>query len=314
MGTDTRAVVAANPIEAHRDLIRRTIAPTVSADEFDLFMARCIQTGLDPIGRQIYAIARYDRQAGGNKMSIQVSIDGMRLLAERSGKYAGQLGPFWCGEDGEWKEIWLSNKAPRAAKVGVLRSDFKEPLWAVAKYESYVQNGKDGNPTTMWAKMADLMLGKCAESLALRRAFPAETSGLYTREEMQQADNQDGVIEGQVTASEVVTEAPKSVVRSAQENKPASAKPAETPVAATNGDAQPTKANRAVSTPQSNPEVNRVKNHAISLDLVHNLAEWMAYKENVLGKQVRDSELTEQQIATLRAAIDVDRQPVTAGK
>lgn len=224
MAVDTRAVVAINSIEAHRDLIRRTIAPTVSADEFELFMARCMQTGLDPIGRQIYAIARYDRQAGGNKMTIQVSIDGMRLLAERSNKYAGQLGPFWCGDDGEWKEVWLDRKAPRAAKVGVLRSDFKEPLWAVAKYDSYVQTGKDGNPMGLWAKMPDLMLAKCCESLALRRAFPAETSGLYTREEMAQADNPD-VIEGEVREvkeeSKPVEKPQSAPIPQASENKPA---------------------------------------------------------------------------------------------
>lgn len=157
-------------------LIKRMIAPNAKPDELALFVQVCQRTGLDPFARQIYCIHR------GGKMGIQTSIDGFRLIAERTKHYAGQLGPFWCGDDGEWKDVWLSNKPPRAAKVGALRDDFKEPCWSVANWEFYAQQ------SPLWQKGGAHMLAKCAESLALRKAFPQELSGLYTGEEMSQAD------------------------------------------------------------------------------------------------------------------------------
>ena len=151
-----------------------------SDGDLSVFFHQCVRTGLDPFAKQIYMVGRWDGRANAMRYTIQTGIDGYRLIAERTGVYAGS--------DESWVE---NNGRPVSATVTVRKivAGAVCEFTATARWEEYVQTTKDGNPMGLWAKMPHRMLAKCAEALALRKAFPQDLSGLYTTEEMSQADN-----------------------------------------------------------------------------------------------------------------------------
>ena len=164
--------------------------PDATDAELRHFGRVAASVGLDPLKREIYMVRRWNPDLGRNVVTHQTGIDGFRVIAERTGKYNGQTAPAWCGPDGKWSDAWLDeSNPPAAARIGVYREGFREPIIAIARYCEYCQYTKQGKPTRMWSTMPSNQIAKCAEALALRKAFPNELSGIYTSEEMAQADN-----------------------------------------------------------------------------------------------------------------------------
>lgn len=187
------SVVAFNADEYERkkELLKRTICKDSTDDEFDLFMHICKRTGLDAIAKQIYPVFREERQKNGSyikKMTIQTGIDGLRMIAERTGNYAPGKEPTYTFD--------ANGKLESATSY--IKKRTSDGTWhevsSTAYYDEFVQVQKNKEtqkyePTKFWFKMPRQMLAKCAESHALRKAFPAEMSGVYTHEEMGQANN-----------------------------------------------------------------------------------------------------------------------------
>lgn len=159
------------------DLLQRTICKDHTPDEVELFVNYCQTKGLDPFGREVYSIKRQGRP------TFQMGIDGLRGKAEETGEYNGQE-TEWCDENGKWVDVWVSNLPPFASKVSVFRKGIDKPFVGIALWTEYKPSDND----FIWKKMPSNQLAKCAEAIALRKAFPRKLGGLYASEEMEQAD------------------------------------------------------------------------------------------------------------------------------
>lgn len=162
------------------DLIKSMIAKNSTDDELKLFLYTAQRTGLDPLTKQIYCIKRKDQ------MTIQTGIDGYRTIAGRTGELAGIDDPVFDSEE---------YGVPKKATVTVYRfvTGERVPFTASARWNEYAPDTTQAQGF-MWKKMPYLMLGKVAEALALRKAFPNDLTGVYTKEEMDQASDTPGKV------------------------------------------------------------------------------------------------------------------------
>lgn len=158
------------------ELIKKMVGAELTQVEFEVFIAVARARGLDPLLGQMHAVKR--NLDGKSKMVIQVGIDGLRAIAQRTGEYAG------CD-----KTLFEYDEEKRiiSAEVTVHRmvKGNKCSFTATADWSEYYPGEKMG---FMWRSKPKVMLGKCAEAQALRKAFPFDLSGLYEEAELEVKD------------------------------------------------------------------------------------------------------------------------------
>lgn len=168
------------------------VSNDVTQADLAIFLTQSKRTGLDPFSRQIYMIGRKQKTPNGyeTKQTIQVGIDGLRAIAHRVAQQCHEVfsmsDTLWADKNGVWHDVWLSPEPPAAAKVSVKRGGGVFSAVAIFKEYAPIYNGKLSG---MWATKPALMIAKCAEALALRKAFPSDMSGIYTDDEMEKAED-----------------------------------------------------------------------------------------------------------------------------
>lgn len=168
------------------------VSNDVTQADLAIFLTQSKRTGLDPFSRQIYMIGRKQKTANGyeTKQTIQVGIDGLRAIAHRVAQQCHEVfsmsDTLWADKTGVWHDVWLSPEPPSAAKVSVKRGGGAFSAVAIFKEYAPIYNGKLSG---MWSSKPALMIAKCAEALALRKAFPSDMSGIYTDDEMSRAED-----------------------------------------------------------------------------------------------------------------------------
>lgn len=176
--TETTALVTKKLDKEELALVKSTIAKDATDEELALFLYTAQKRGLNPLTRQIHFVKRGKGEE--SQGVIQTGIDGLRLIAQRTGQYAPSGRPTLFEYE--------NGKLLRATVYGnkIINGTAFE-FSATARFSEYAPVKANGGLFPMWIKMPETMLEKCAEAKMLRRGFPEELSGLYSDEEMEQA-------------------------------------------------------------------------------------------------------------------------------
>jgi len=194
--TQSQEAASNNPWSRERvELIKRTICPKgIGDDEFALFIEQCKRSGLDPLLKEAFCVARRantgtrERPNWTTKYEFQPSEAGMLARAERFPDFKGIQASAVYAEDeivvdqGQGQVTHRCNPAKRKGSLAgawsrVVRAD-KLPVVVWLDFAGYVQQ------SPLWSKIPTTMIEKCARVAALRKAYPEAFGGLYVREEM----------------------------------------------------------------------------------------------------------------------------------
>lgn len=204
-------------------LIKKTVAKDCNNDEFNLFVEVARGKGLDPFLGQIIPMVFSKDDPKRRKLTIIISRDGQRVIAQRCGDYRPASRPpeyeldpdlksdtnplgivsatvfLWKKDpqDGAWYEVagqaFWDEFAPikdtaeggyEWVETGEVWEDSGKPKKKrIAKGAISKKLDDSGN----WARMPRLMIAKCAEMQALRAGWPEQFTGLYDEAEMDRA-------------------------------------------------------------------------------------------------------------------------------
>lgn len=157
--TETRAVVvhaetapvAREPDEERRRLLRNLILRDATDAQIDLVLRICERYGFDPLLKHVVLISG----------QLYVTRDGLLHIAHASGQLDGIEVEAERDADGKW-----------IATAKVYRKDMARPfVYSAHQAEHEVPQSK------AWQKAPRAMTVKCAEVMALRRAFAVAIGG-----------------------------------------------------------------------------------------------------------------------------------------